>query len=173
MGAQVLPIERRGDFSAVDKLLLPGVGGFKDAMHHLEDIASVLVDEMQEKPTLGICLGMQILAKTGYEYGKTAGLGIINAEVKKLNVSGKVPHLGWAPLSIINRAPLFEGITTEDNFYFMHSYEVVNTEAVAYSRYCDHIFISAFRKGDIYGVQFHPEKSRDQGLKILANFLSL
>lgn len=163
----------RSDFSLVDKLLLPGVGGFKDAMHHIEGISSFLVDEMLEKPTLGICLGMQILAKTGYEYGLTAGLGLIHADVKKMNVNGKVPHLGWAPLTIVHPAPIFDGITPADNFYFMHSYEVVNTESVALSRYCDHMFISAIRKGDIYGVQFHPEKSREQGLKILTNFINL
>lgn len=173
VGALVRPIESKGDFASVDKLLLPGVGGFRDAMHHLEGISVALVDEMLEKPTLGICLGMQIIAKTGYEFGETAGLGLIDADVKKLNVQGKVPHLGWAPLTIVHPASIFDGITPADNFYFMHSYEIVNTESVALSRYCDHMFISAIRKGDIYGVQFHPEKSRDAGLKILTNFINL
>jgi len=142
-------------------------------MHHLESISADLVDQMLEKPTLGICLGMQILAKTGYEFGETAGLGLIDAEVKKMNVNCKIPHLGWASLTFDRSTPIFEGITHADNFYFMHSYEVVNTEAVALSKYCDHTFISAIRKGDIYGVQFHPEKSRDAGLKVLTNFLNL
>jgi imidazole glycerol phosphate synthase glutamine amidotransferase subunit len=174
VGARVLPIESRHDLTSVDKLLLPGVGGFKDAMQNLDGISGQLLDAMREKPTLGICLGMQILAKIGYEYGETAGLGLIDAEVKKIDVACKVPHLGWGSLIMTHLSPFFEGISESDQFYFMHSYEISNcAEMIAQSRYCDHFFVSAVQKDNIYGVQFHPEKSRDVGLKVLSNFLKL
>lgn len=174
VGAKVVPIEKKKDFSKVDKLVLPGVGSFKDAMHHLEGISGDLVDAMQEKPTLGICLGMQILSKVGYEFGETSGLGLIDAEVKKIEVHCKVPHLGWGSLSLVQPCPVLKGISEKDHFYFMHSYEVINfTEVRALTRYCDHTFVSAVQKGDVYGVQFHPEKSREAGLKVLTNFVKL
>ena len=171
VGAQVITVETRQDLSSVDKLLLPGVGGFKDAMEHLEDITPDLVDAMHEKPTLGICLGMQILAKIGYEFGEKAGLGIVDAQVKRIEVSCKVPHLGWGSLKIEHMSPIFEGINPSENFYFMHSYEMTDCpDVVARSRYCDHDFVAAIQKKSIFGVQFHPEKSRDAGLTLLNNF---
>jgi imidazole glycerol phosphate synthase glutamine amidotransferase subunit len=160
--------------SSADKLLFPGVGGFKDAMEHLEDITPDLVDAMQEKPTLGICLGMQILAKIGYEFGEKAGFGIVDAQVKRIEVSCKVPHLGWGSLKFLRPSPIFEGISSTDNFYFMHSYEMTDCpEVIARSQYCNHDFVAAVQKNHIYGVQFHPEKSRDAGLTILKNFSGL
>ena len=173
-GARVVPIESRHDLTSVDKLVLPGVGGFKDAMQNLDVISSQMLDAMQQKPTLGICLGMQILAKMGYEYGETAGFGLIEAEVTKIEVACKVPHLGWGSLIMTQPSPLFEGISESDHFYFMHSYEISHcAEMIAQSRYCDHVFVSAVQKANVYGVQFHPEKSRDSGLKVLSNFLKL
>jgi imidazole glycerol phosphate synthase glutamine amidotransferase subunit len=143
-------------------------------MGHLHDLSGVLIDEMNEKPTLGICLGMQILSKVGYEFGETKGFGIIDAEVKKIEVKCKVPHLGWGSLIPVHHCPILEGIIPADQFYFMHSYEVVNyTEVVALTRYCDHLFVSAVQKDTVYGVQFHPEKSREAGLKVLRNFVNL
>lgn len=174
VGGRVITIESRDDLSSADMLLFPGVGGFKDAMEHLEAISSDLVDAMHEKPTLGICLGMQILARVGYEYGEKAGLGIVDAQVKRIEVSCKVPHLGWGSLKIEHPSPIFEGIRAEDNFYFMHSYEMTDCpEVIARSRYCSHDFVAAVQKNDIFGVQFHPEKSRDAGLTILKNFACL
>lgn len=173
VGAQVITVETKEDLSSVEKLLFPGVGGFKDAMEHLEDVSSDLVDAMREKPTLGICLGMQILARVGYEYGEKSGLGIVDAEVKRIEVSCKVPHLGWGSLKIERPSPIFEGISPSDNFYFMHSYEMTDCpEVIARSQYCDHDFVAAVQKNGIFGVQFHPEKSRDAGLTILKNFVS-
>lgn len=175
-GARVFLIEKKSDFDLVEKLILPGIGSFRDAMQYLEAISDILVDEMKEKPTLGICLGMHLLSKIGYEYGETDGLSLIGGEVKKLDMKCKVPHLGWA--SVVKRinSPILEGIKPSDNFYFMHSYEfitAIESEAVAFSCYCDHVFISVVQKDDVFGVQFHPEKSRDAGLKILENFIFL
>ena len=172
-GARVTMIRDPRDLDSVDRIVLPGVGCFKDTMDNLAGIKSDLINHIRKKPTLGICLGMQILSKIGYEFGETPGLNFIDAEVKKMEVKGKVPHLGWGTLSIIKDSPILDGITEKDNFYFMHSYEVVNyTEVIALTDYCDHKFVSVVQKGEIYGVQFHPEKSRKTGIKILENFLN-
>lgn len=171
-GARVTMIRGPGDLDCVDRLVLPGVGCFRDAMDNLTGIKPDLVRHIRKKPTLGICLGMQILSKIGYEFGETPGLDFIDAEVKKMEVKCKVPHLGWGTLSIIKDSPILEGISENDNFYFMHSYEVVNyTDVVALTKYCDHKFVSVVQTGEIYGVQFHPEKSRKAGIRILENFL--
>jgi len=172
-GARVTMIRDAGDLDSVDMIVLPGVGCFKDAMDNLAGIKSDLISHIQKKPTLGICLGMQILSKIGYEFGETPGLNFIDAEVKKIEVKCKVPHLGWGTLSIVRDSPILKGITEKDNFYFMHSYEVVNyTDVIALTNYCSHKFVSVVQKDEIYGVQFHPEKSRRAGIKILENFLN-
>lgn len=172
-GAQVTMIRTKTDLDSVDRIVLPGVGSFKDAMNNLASIKSDLTDHIRKKPTLGICLGMQILSTIGYEFGETPGLNFVDAEVKKMEVKCKVPHLGWGTLSIVRDSPILDGITGKDNFYFMHSYEVVNyTDVIALTNYCDHKFVSVVQKGEIYGVQFHPEKSRKAGIKILENFLN-
>ena len=173
-GAKVTMIQKKSDLDLVDRIVLPGVGCFKDAMDNLADIRSNLLSHIQKKPALGICLGMQIFSTIGYEFGETPGLNLIDAEVKKMEVKCKVPHLGWGQLSIVRDSPLMEGITERDNFYFMHSYEVINyTDVVALTTYCDHKFVSVVQKGNLFGVQFHPEKSRNAGIKILENFLNL
>jgi imidazole glycerol-phosphate synthase subunit HisH len=172
-GGHVTMIKDKADLDAVDRIVLPGVGCFKDAMDNLAPIRDELISHIRRKPTLGICLGMQILSKIGYEYGETPGLDFIDAEVKKMEVKCKVPHLGWGTLSIVRDSPVLAGITKNDNFYFMHSYEVINyTDVIALTDYCDHTFVSVVQNGDIYGVQFHPEKSRTAGIKILRNFLN-
>jgi len=171
-GARVTMVRTAADLDCVDRIVLPGVGCFRDAMENLAGIRCDLVDQIRKKPTLGICLGMQILAKIGYEFGETPGLNFIDAEVKKMEVKGKVPHLGWGTLSIVRDSPILCGITEKDNFYFMHSYEMVNyTDVVALTGYCSHTFVSVVQKAHIYGVQFHPEKSRGAGIAVLENFL--
>jgi len=174
VGAKVTSIQKKTDLDLVDRIVLPGVGCFKDAMDNLAEIRFDLLCHIQKKPALGICLGMQIFSTIGYEFGETPGLNLIDAEVKKMEVKCKVPHLGWGQLSIVRDSPLMEGISERDNFYFMHSYEVINyTDVVALTTYCDHKFVSVVQKGNLYGVQFHPEKSRNSGIKILENFLNL
>jgi imidazole glycerol phosphate synthase glutamine amidotransferase subunit len=173
-GAHVRMIRGKRDLASIDKLVLPGVGSFRDAMDFLKPIAGSVADKIQEKPVLGICLGMQILSKVGYEFGETPGFGIIDAEVKKIEVKCKVPHIGWGTLQMMRPCPILEGIRETDPFYFMHSYEVVNyTDVVCLTNYCNHQFVSVVQKGDVFGVQFHPEKSRGAGSRVLENFISL
>lgn len=172
-GAKVTIIQEKKDFKNVHKIVLPGVGSFKNAMDSIEPFRDVLIEVLQEKPTLGICLGMQILSTKGFEGGETKGLGLIDAEVKKMEIRGKVPHLGWGKMKILNECPLLEKISPDDNFYFMHSYEMINYQnVIALTEYCEHNFVSAIQNGNLFGVQFHPEKSRDAGLQILRNFLT-
>ena len=172
-GGKTLVINDSSDFDLVDKLVIPGVGSFKDAMQELEN--GNFISSIQEftKPVLGICLGMQILADLGFEFGKTKGLALIDAEVKPMLCDGKIPHMGFNTISVKVPNILLEGLEDEE-FYFMHSYELVNyTDIIAITKYNDHSFVSAVHKGNLYGVQFHPEKSREAGIKLLSNFIKL
>ena len=172
-GGNTLVINSPSDFNLVDKLVIPGVGSFKDAMQELE--SDNFIGPIQEfsKPILGICLGMQILADLGFEFGKTKGLGMIDAEVKPILCDGKIPHMGFNSIKITTPNILLEGVEDKE-FYFMHSYEMVNyTDIVALTKYNNHSFVSVVHKGNLYGVQFHPEKSREAGIKLLSNFIKL
>lgn len=170
-GASVRLINKPEDFKDVPRIVLPGVGSFKEAMEELENDGFIEPIKSFEGPILGICLGMQILSTLGYEHGQTQGLGFFKAEVKPMQCSGKVPHVGFNKVENVKDSILFEGIDNE-SFYFMHSFEVVNyTNILGLTEYFDHKFVSAIRVGHIYGVQFHPEKSRDAGIKLFKNFL--
>ena len=172
-GGKTLVINKPSDFNLVDKLVIPGVGSFKDAMQELE--SDNFIESIQEfdKPILGICLGMQIMADLGFEFGKTIGLGLLEAEVKPILCEDKIPHMGFNKISIKTFNALLSGIEDED-FYFMHSYEMVNyTDVAALTKYKGHSFVSAIHKRNLYGVQFHPEKSREAGIKLLSNFIKL
>lgn len=172
-GAQTLIVDTPEQFGKVDKIVLPGVGSFKDAMAELERDGFIETLKQTDKPILGICLGMQILSSIGYEYGKTKGLALIDAEVKPMLVDAKVPHVGFNDISIVQSNALLEGLENEV-FYFMHSYEVVNyTDIAALSTYEGHQFVSAIYKNNLYGVQFHPEKSREAGIRLFKNFIAL
>jgi len=172
-GANTLIVNTPEEFSKIDKIVLPGVGSFKDAIQELEKASLVDVLKDNRKPILGICLGMQILSTLGYEYGKTKGLNLINAEVKPILVDEKVPHVGFNSIKIVNSNRLLEGLEDEE-FYFMHSYEVVNyTNISSLTDYAGHQFVSAIHKDNIYGVQFHPEKSREAGIQLFKNFIEL
>ena len=170
---RILVINKPSDFDLVDKLVIPGVGSFKDAMQELEH--DNFIDSIQgfNKPILGICLGMQILADLGFEFGKTKGLGLIDAEVRPILCDGKIPHMGFNKISVKVPNILLKGVENEE-FYFMHSYEMINyTDITALTKYSDHIFVSAIHRENLYGVQFHPEKSREAGIKLLSNFIKL
>ena len=172
-GGKTLVINDSSDFDLVDKLVIPGVGSFKDAMQELEN--GNFISSIQEfsKPVLGICLGMQILADLGFEFGKTKGLALIEAEVKPMLCDGKIPHMGFNKISVKVPNILLEGLEDEE-FYFMHSYELVNyTDIIAITKYNDHSFVSAVHTGNLYGVKFHPEKSREAGIQLLSNFIKL
>jgi len=174
-GGAVKIINNEDELNSVDKIVIPGVGSFKDAMAELEKdgLLEPLKKAIQAKPTLGICLGMQILSTLGFEYGKTQGLDAIKAEVKPMLVDAKVPHMGFSKIDIVKTNKLLDGLENEE-FYFMHSYEVVNyTEIASLTEYAGHKFVSSVQKDNIYGVQFHPEKSREAGIKLFKNFIEL
>tara|TARA_B100000963_G_scaffold349859_1_gene359380 strand:- start:126 stop:731 length:606 start_codon:yes stop_codon:yes gene_type:complete len=172
-GAKTLIINEAEDFTKVDKLVLPGVGSFKDAMKELKNDGFIEPLNKNTKPILGICLGMQILSTIGFEYGQTKGLNFIDAEVRPMLVDAKVPHVGFSTIEAVNTNKIIKGLENEE-FYFMHSYEVINyTNIVSLTEYAGHKFVSSIQKNNIYGVQFHPEKSRDAGIQLLKNFISL
>ncbi|MCD4757559.1 MAG: imidazole glycerol phosphate synthase subunit HisH [Arcobacteraceae bacterium] len=161
------------------KLVLPGVGAFKDGMKHLQELE--LIDILNKKvlddktPILGICLGMQLLSNKSYENGETAGLGWINAEVVKFEFDTqklKVPHVGWNEIIFQDRNNiLFKNIEDHKDFYFVHSYYFKANEKVTIAT-TDYgfEFTSAVNKNNIFATQFHPEKSQANGLQILKNF---
>lgn len=172
-GGKTIIINQVSDFDMADKIVIPGVGSFKDAMEELDNEDFIKPIKEFKKPILGICLGMQILADLGFEYGKTKGLGLIEAEVKLMLCNGKVPHMGFNKIHIQTPNALLKGLEDEE-FYFMHSFEMINHKDIsALSKYNNHSFVSAINKGNLYGVQFHPEKSRDSGIKLLKNFVKL
>ena len=172
-GGKTLVINSPSDFDLVDKLVIPGVGSFKDAMQELENDNFISPIQEFSKPILGICLGMQILADLGFEFGKTKGLSLIDGEVKLILCDGKIPHMGFNKINVKTANILLNGVESEE-FYFMHSYEMVNyTDIVALTKYNNHSFVSVVHKGNLYGVQFHPEKSREAGIKLLSNFIKL
>ena len=174
-GGTVKIVNIENELSSIDKIVIPGVGSFKDAINELQKdgLLEPLKKAIHTKPTLGICLGMQILSTLGFEYGKTQGLDAIKAEVKPMLVDAKVPHMGFNTIDVVKSNPLLLGLENEE-FYFMHSYEVINyTEITSLSDYAGHKFVSSVQKENIYGVQFHPEKSRDAGLKLFKNFIEL
>ena len=172
-GAKTLIINKAEDFTKADKLVLPGVGSFKDAMKELKNDGFIDALSKNTKPILGICLGMQILSTVGFEYGQTTGFNLVDAEVRPMLVDAKVPHVGFNTIEVVNTNKVIKGLEMEE-FYFMHSYEVVNyTNIVSLSEYAGHKFVSSIQKDNIYGVQIHPEKSRDAGIQLLKNFINL
>jgi len=174
-GAHVILVNDNKSLSKADKIILPGVGSFVDAISELNNLG--IVDSLQiaakNKPFLGICLGMQILATVGFEFGETKGLNFIDAEVKKIKCHSEVPHMGFNTIDVIKSNPLLKGLDGLE-FYFMHSFEMVNyTNVSALTNYHGHKIVSAINKDNIYGVQFHPEKSREPGIELFKNFLAI
>jgi imidazole glycerol-phosphate synthase subunit HisH len=170
---KTLIINNVEQFNQVDKIVLPGVGSFKNAMQQLENIGFLEVLSNNKKPILGICLGMQILSTLGFEYGQTKGLGFIKAEVRPMLIDAKVPHVGFNTIEVIKTCNILNDLEDEE-FYFMHSFEVVNyTDITSLTECAGHKFVSSIQKDNIYGVQFHPEKSREAGIKLLKNFINV
>jgi len=161
-----------------DKLILPGVGAFSDAAKKLRDsgLDKVVIEETEKgKPLMGICLGMQMLFEKSFEYGEHQGLGLISGQVVpmegKIPENLKIPHIGWNALKFKKQSPIFKYINEGDCVYFVHSYYAENCDGnlIATCEYGKEL-TAAVQKDNVYGCQFHPEKSGSVGLKILKAF---
>jgi glutamine amidotransferase len=166
-----------------DKIVLPGQGSFKSCVDALSSIDG-LVDALNEftiinkKPLLGICVGLQMFADIGYEESETKGLGWISGKVSKIdNQNGKfkLPHIGWNELNIVKDSQIFKGIKNKSHMYFVHSYEFIPEDKDVISATTDYSsnIVCSVEKENIFGTQFHPEKSDKEGLKIIDNFLNI
>ena len=166
-----------------DKVILPGQGSFKSCVDALYSISG-LVDTLNEfaienkKPILGICVGLQMFADVGFEEIETKGLGWISGKVSKINNQNgnfKLPHIGWNQLNIIKDSKIFKGIENNSHMYFVHSYEFIPHEKSVVSSTTDYStkIVCSVEKENIFGTQFHPEKSDNSGLKIINNFINL
>jgi imidazole glycerol-phosphate synthase subunit HisH len=162
------------------KVVLPGVGAFRDAIAALR--SRQLVEPIRAaiaagKPFLGICLGLQLLFDRSFEDGQYEGLGVVPGEVVRFEVpvEFKVPHMGWNQVRFRQRAPIFNGIEEGAYFYFVHSYFVVPREASVIATETDYSqpFCSSIWRGNLFATQFHPEKSQEAGLRVLKNFAEL
>jgi len=180
VGASVEVTSDTAEIRAADAVVLPGVGAFGRCMENLE--AAGLEDVVREaaaskRPFLGICVGMQILFDESEEFGPVKGLGILPGRVRRFvsdSPDVKVPHMGWNKLEVSRRAPHLEGIVDGDYVYFVHSYYVDCDRSLA-ATVTDYTgaFVSSVWRDNLFAVQFHPEKSQDIGLKLLANFARL
>ena len=167
---------------AADRIILPGVGAFGDAKAKLDDtgLVPVLLEEAERKPFLGICLGMQLLFDRGFEYGEHPGLGLVPGQVVDLHneledKTLKVPHMGWNSLQIVKDDPLFKYFQDGEYVYYVHSFYAKDCAAstLGTSRYGNVAVTGAVRNGNVWGTQFHPEKSGDAGLRLLKAFAEL
>lgn len=182
LGHDAVPAATPEDLDAADRIILPGVGAFPAAMARLIEtgFAAALHAQVldQKKPVLGICLGMQLLAETGTEFEECQGLGWIPGRVERIPREGtalRLPQIGWNELDISADARLFTGIEGDTSCYFVHSYQLNPAEPsdiVATTDYGGPV-VAAVERGNIFGAQFHPEKSARVGLAVLENFATL
>ncbi len=161
--------------SSASGVVLPGVGAFRDAIANLRvgGLDAVLRERAAAGvPLLGICLGMQLLVTTGLEDGRWDGLGLVPGVCDRLPAGVKIPHIGWNTLAFPTASPLFEGVPEGSAFYFVHSYRVVPDDGGAAAAITEYgvPFVSAVASANVFGVQFHPEKSSTVGLHVLSNF---
>jgi glutamine amidotransferase len=180
-GANPVIVQDPGQLKTATHIILPGVGAFPDGIHNIRsrgfDVAIREQAESGEIPILGICLGMQLMATTGYEFMEVEGLNLIPGVVHRLqstNESERIPHIGWNEVFYKKESPLFSRIPSGKDFYFVHSYHFVCDEeyVIATTPYTNG-FVSVVGRGNIFGTQFHPEKSQKLGLAVLRNFLKL
>jgi glutamine amidotransferase len=181
-GAPITVTDRPEIIAAADRIVLPGVGAFAACMDQLEarpGLIQALDEAVNRKgaPFLGICVGMQLLATRGLEFGERAGLDWIGGDVAILEPSDrrfKVPHMGWNALTDVADHPVFKDIGNGAHMYFTHSFALTPSDAGHLVARTDHggVVTAAVAKGNIAGVQFHPEKSQAAGLKLLSNFLA-
>jgi glutamine amidotransferase len=179
VGATVRICRRPSELDGVERIVLPGVGAFRDCIANLE--RKGFVDALERavfekgKPLFGICLGMQVLARKSFEGGEHKGLGWFEADVVRLgpgDPSLRVPQIGWNDVEYRSDSPLFNGEPSRPDFYFVHSYYMKCDDQNDVDAVCDYggPVTAAVRKNNVFATQFHPEKSQDYGLKILGNF---
>jgi imidazole glycerol-phosphate synthase subunit HisH len=179
-GEEIIISSNPLDLIRADRLFLPGVGAFSDCMSGLA--SSGLLSEInqqvlvEKKPLLGICVGMQVMASVGFENGKHQGLNFISGKVEKIKAQDglKIPHMGWNEVNLKAQHPLLEGIKSGEHFYFANSYHFIcenADEVLAEAEYGSKLSV-VVAKNNIFGAQFHPEKSGEAGLKLLKNFLN-
>ena len=181
VGADVIVTSNPDEIKKADKIILPGVGAFGDAIKKLKDtgLDKIVIEEASNgKPLMGICLGMQLLFEKSYEYGEHDGLGLLKGSVVPMDgyidKSLKIPHIGWNALDIKKENPLFKYLKSGDCVYFVHSYFAADCEEslLATTEYGKELTAAVAYK-NVMGCQFHPEKSGDVGLKILKAFCEL
>lgn len=169
--------ENESQLQACEKIILPGVGAFPDAVNNLKKrgLFEPLKIHGRQKPFFGICLGMQLLFDKGTEFCETEGLGLIDGTVELMEVPYKIPHMGWNSLIIDQKdCPLLKDVKENSYMYFVHSY-MAKTDSKNIAAHCDYgaTVPALVCSGNIYGAQFHPEKSGGTGIKILSNFCNL
>ena len=179
VGAEVCVSADPAVFRRADRIVLPGVGAFGQCVFNLR--RSGLIDALESevrvrrKPFLGVCLGMQVLATEGYEHGIHAGLDWVPGVVRSFREDRqvRVPHVGWNEVVPLKQSPLFAGLRAESTFYFAHSFHFVCQDPKTVAAECDYggTFTVAVQQENLFAIQFHPEKSQDQGLRLLRNFL--
>lgn len=178
LGIENIITKDKADIEKADKLILPGVGAFPDAMRMLSDagLIDVIKERVKTKPLMGICLGMQMLFEKSYEFGETEGLGLIPGTVELMKPENDllIPHIGWNALEKNEECPLLQNVEEGDYVYFVHSFAAV-TDSKNVAAYCDYGMKvpGLVAKDNVYGCQFHPEKSGKTGLDILKNFAML
>lgn len=166
--------------AAADRIVLPGVGHFDRAMSNLNALGLVAPIRRlaleERRPLLGVCLGMQLLCQSSEE-GTLPGIGLVDASVRRFEFTGptrlKVPHMGWTEIDVKKRSSLFGGLDASSRFYFVHSFFVDCTDAsdILASATYGRVFVAAFERGSVQGVQFHPEKSHRFGIQLFRNFV--
>ena len=179
LGCAVMTSDRAEDIMSADAIILPGVGAFGEAMANINarNIALSLSKAVKDNriPLLGICLGMQLLADESEEHGSNKGLSLIPGKVHRIKVKQdlRLPHIGWNSIKLCQSTPLFKGIKDGDSFYFVHSYHFVGESryVIATTDHGDDI-VAAVQHDNVFGVQFHPERSQNKGFILLNNFVS-
>ncbi len=185
VGCAALVSDRPDDVESADKLVLPGVGAFRDAMEELRKrgLLDTILQRLRSRvPFLGVCLGLQLLFSVSHENGEHQGFDVLAGEVERLpNVDPKtgerlkVPHIGWNEIRVIKRAPILKGVRDGTHMYFVHSYygNPRQPEVIAADTDYGARFPSVIWQGNLFATQFHPEKSQKEGLKVLENFALL
>ena len=180
IGTDVIISNKKNDIENCSHIILPGVGAYGSAMKKIQEKLPINILENQiinkGKPFLGICVGMQVLGDFGYEFGKNKGLGWIPGECRKLISNNlPLPHVGWNNITIKNESSILNGIGNDLDFYFVHSYVFepsLNEHIISKTNYGND-FCSIIKKNNIFGVQFHPEKSHFAGKNLISNFLNI